>query len=427
MSYQETLAYLFSLERLGMVFGLESITRLLQLVDDPHKRLQTIHVGGTNGKGSVCAFISSVLQKGGYKVGLYTSPHLVSFTERIQINGKEIAWDEVARLTELLRSRGEEEGVPQQFSFFDFTTALAFYYLALQQVDVAVIEVGLGGRLDSTNVLLPLITVITNVTREHADILGNTVQEIAREKAGIVKPGVPVISGVTQPEVIPIIEEECGKKGAPLRLVSRDFSAERIEPKTMDFHGQRCQWQKVRVKLSGSHQIYNAALALSALEVLREQGWNVTEKSIYAGLAEANCPGRLELMQDAPGVLLDGAHNPAAARALRRALQEEFEYRRLFMLVGILEDKDAQTMLAELAPMADSLVAVKPDTSRAMAPNRIAEIARRYCEEIQIIEDVAKALEQVLKSAQKDDLILATGSLYTVGEARKHLMNTQRR
>lgn len=410
-----------------MVFGLESITRLLQLVDDPHKRLQTIHVGGTNGKGSVCAFISSVLQKGGYKVGLYTSPHLVSFTERIQINGKEIAWDEVARLTELLRSRGEEEGVPQQFSFFDFTTALAFYYLALQQVDVAVIEVGLGGRLDSTNVLLPLITVITNVTREHADILGNTVQEIAREKAGIVKPGVPVISGVTQPEVIPIIEEECGKKGAPLRLVSRDFSAERIEPKTMDFHGQRCQWQKVRVKLSGSHQIYNAALALSALEVLREQGWNVTEKSIYAGLAEANCPGRLELMQDAPGVLLDGAHNPAAARALRRALQEEFEYRRLFMLVGILEDKDAQTMLAELAPMADSLVAVKPDTSRAMAPNRIAEIARRYCEEIQIIEDVAKALEQVLKSAQKDDLILATGSLYTVGEARKHLMNTQRR
>lgn len=427
MSYQETLAYLFSLERLGMVFGLESITRLLQLVDDPHKRLQTIHVGGTNGKGSVCAFISSVLQKGGYKVGLYTSPHLVSFTERIQINGKEIAWDEVARLTELLRSRGEEEGVPQQFSFFDFTTALAFYYLALQQVDVAVIEVGLGGRLDSTNVLLPLITVITNVTREHADILGNTVQEIAREKAGIVKPGVPVISGVTQPEVIPIIEEECGKKGAPLRLVSRDFSAERIEPKTMDFHGQRCQWQKVRVKLSGSHQLYNAALALSALEVLREQGWNVTEKSIYAGLAEANCPGRLELMQDAPGVLLDGAHNPAAARALRRALQEEFEYRRLFMLVGILEDKDAQTMLAELAPMADSLVAVKPDTSRAMAPNRIAEIARRYCEEIQIIEDVAKALEQVLKSAQKDDLILATGSLYTVGEARKHLMNTQRR
>ena len=410
-----------------MVFGLESITRLLQLVDDPHKRLQTIHVGGTNGKGSVCAFISSVLQKGGYKVGLYTSPHLVSFTERIQINGKEIAWDEVARLTELLRSRGEEEGVPQQFSFFDFTTALAFYYLALQQVDVAVIEVGLGGRLDSTNVLLPLITVITNVTREHADILGNTVQEIAREKAGIVKPGVPVISGVTQPEVIPIIEEECGKKGAPLRLVSRDFSAERIEPKTMDFHGQRCQWQKVRVKLSGSHQLYNAALALSALEVLREQGWNVTEKSIYAGLAEANCPGRLELMQDAPGVLLYGAHNPAAARALRRALQEEFEYRRLFMLVGILEDKDAQTMLAELAPMADSLVAVKPDTSRAMAPNRIAEIARRYCEEIQIIEDVAKALEQVLKSAQKDDLILATGSLYTVGEARKHLMNTQRR
>jgi dihydrofolate synthase/folylpolyglutamate synthase len=194
MNHHEILAYLYGLERFGMIFGLENISRLLKILGDPHRTLQVIHVGGTNGKGSVSAMIASVLQEGGYRVGLYTSPHLVSFTERIKINGAEITWDEVVKLTDLLRSRVAEEGIPQQFTFFDFTTALALYYFSQQEVDVSILEVGLGGRLDSTNVVQPLTTVITNVAKDHFQILGERIEDIAHEKAGIIKHSVPLIS-----------------------------------------------------------------------------------------------------------------------------------------------------------------------------------------------------------------------------------------
>lgn len=228
MTHHETLAYLYGLERFGMVFGLENVTRLLQTLGDPHQDLKVIHVGGTNGKGSVSAMMASTLQEEGYHVGLYTSPHLVSFTERIQIDGAEITWAEVVELTDLLRRRVEEEHIPQLFTFFDFTTAMAMYYFVRRKVDVAILEVGLGGRLDSTNVVHPLITVVTNVSRDHLNVLGERIEDIAREKAGIVKQGIPLISGTTQAEVIEIVEQECIKKEAPLRLIGRDFGGSRL-------------------------------------------------------------------------------------------------------------------------------------------------------------------------------------------------------
>jgi dihydrofolate synthase/folylpolyglutamate synthase len=427
MNHHETLAYLYGLERFGMVFGLENISRLLRVIGDPHRALQVLHVGGTNGKGSVSAMMASVLQEEGWRVGLYTSPHLVSFTERIQINGTEISWDEVVRLTDLLRNRVEKEGIPQQFTFFDFTTALALYYFAHQEVDVSILEVGLGGRLDSTNVVHPLITVISNVAKDHFQILGERTEDIAREKAGIVKYGVPLVSGATQPEVIQILEEVCKEKEAPLRLAGKDFTGEKIATGTLEFHGRRWHLTDIRLGVAGSFQIENATVALGALEALEEQGYKVGDESIYKGLASVHWPGRLELVQASPQILLDGAHNPAAARSLKEALQEEFDYRHLYMVMGTMQDKEVSTLMAVLAPLADKMIAVSPCNPRAISAQRLADIAQHYCREVTAIEDVREGVEYARQIAQADDLILVTGSLFTVGEARNYLVHKEQR
>ncbi|UCC66293.1 MAG: bifunctional folylpolyglutamate synthase/dihydrofolate synthase [Deltaproteobacteria bacterium] len=406
-----------------MVFGLENISRLLRALGDPHNDLKVIHIGGTNGKGSVCAMMASIFQEGGYKVGLYTSPHLVDFTERIQINGAEISWEDVVRLTDLLRRRVEEESIPQRFTFFDFTTAMAIYYFSLQEVDLSILEVGLGGRLDSTNITSPLIAVITNVERDHFQILGERIEDITREKAGIIKRGIPLVSGVTQPEVIQILEDECSRKRAPMRLAGKDFWGERIAPRTLNFRGRRWRLEEVKLGVAGSYQVDNATVALGALEVLEEMGLGVSKKSVYEGLRKILWPGRLELVQRSPQILLDGAHNYAGARSLREALQEEFEYDRLFMIVGIMEDKEIPTILTELAPLADLLVASRPHNPRAMSPQKVAEIARTHCKEVKVIEEVKDAVGKLREVAQKDDLIIATGSLFTVGEARDYLLS----
>jgi dihydrofolate synthase/folylpolyglutamate synthase len=423
MTHHETLAYLYGLERFGMVFGLENITRLLQTLGDPHLDLKVIHVGGTNGKGSVSAMMASTLQEEGHRVGLYTSPHLISLTERIQINGADITWAEVVELTDLLRRRVEEDHIQPCFTFFDFTTAMAMYYFARRKVDVAILEVGLGGRLDSTNVVSPLITIITNISRDHLNILGERIEDIAREKAGIVKEGISLISGVTQPEVREILEQECMKKEAPLRLMGRDFWGEQTASGTFTFHGRSWRLEGIRLGLAGAFQIHNATVALGALEELGERGYRIGEKSMYTGLAKVQWPGRLELIPTAPRILLDGAHNPAAASALKACLEEEFDYRRLYMVMGIMEDKEVAVILSELAPLADMLIASRPHNPRAISAQRIAEIARNHCKEVAVIEDVGQGVASAREKAQEDDLIVVTGSLYTVGEARDFLLS----
>jgi dihydrofolate synthase/folylpolyglutamate synthase len=423
MNQNETLAYLYSLERFGMVFGLENISRLLQVLGDPHLGLKVIHVGGTNGKGSVSAMMASVLQQEGYRVGLYTSPHLVSFTERIQINGAQIAWQDVVDLTDLLRTRVDANNIPQHFTFFDFTTALAMYYFFLQKVDVVVLEVGLGGRLDSTNVVHPLITVITTVDKDHFQILGERLEDIAREKAGIVKEGVPLITGVTQSEVIEIIEETCRGKRAPLRLMGRDFWGERIAPCTLNFYGSAWGWKDIKLGMAGSYQVVNATVALGALEALQEMGYRVGKGAIYKGMVQVRWPGRLELIHESPFILLDGAHNPAAARALKTALQEEFDYRCLYMVIGIMADKEVSAVMAELAPLANEIIATSPANPRALSASQLAEIAQDYCREVTVIEAVVEGVAYAREKAGKNDLIVVTGSLFTVGAVRDYLLS----
>jgi dihydrofolate synthase/folylpolyglutamate synthase len=423
MNRHEALAYLYGLERFGMVFGLENILCLLQVLEDPHRTLKVIHVGGTNGKGSVSAMVASVLQEEGYRVGLYTSPHLVSFTERIQINGVPISWEEVVRLTELLRRRVAENNIPTRFTFFDFTTAIALYYLALQEVDFAIVEVGLGGRLDSTNVVDPVVTVVTTVDRDHCEILGQRMEDIAREKAEIAKQGVPLISGATQPEVVGVLEEVCRVKGAPLRLMGRDFWGESVAPRTVTFHGRTRIYRDIKVGLAGFYQIANATVALEALEAFAEAGYRVAQESLYQGLAHVRWPGRLELVHTRPQIILDGAHNPAAARSLRRCLQEEFDYRHLYMVMGVMSDKEVTAILAELAPLGDVFIATRPPNPRAMSAQRLAEIAQQYCKEVRVIEDVGAGVAYARALAEKDDMIVVTGSFFTVGAVRDQLIN----
>jgi dihydrofolate synthase/folylpolyglutamate synthase len=268
-----------------------------------------------------------------------------------------------------------------------------------------------------------LITIITNVSRDHFQILGERIEDIAREKAGIVKQGVPLISGATQPEVIQILEEACKAKKAPMRLAGRDFRGERISTGTLVFRGCRWQLTDIRLGVTGPFQIENATVALGGLEALGQKGYRIGEESIYKGLAQVRWPGRLELVQKSPQILLDGAHNPAAARSLREALQEEFDYRHLYMVMGIMADKEVSAILAELAPLTDVLIATRPHNPRAMPPQRIAEIARNYCGEVKVIEDVGEGVGYAREMAQEDDLIVVPGSLFTVGEVRDHLLS----
>jgi dihydrofolate synthase/folylpolyglutamate synthase len=366
--------------------------------------------------------IGSVLQEQGYQVGLYTSPHLVSFTERITIDRKEITWDEVVRLTEMLRDRVTRHGVPETFTFFDFTTALALYYFASQGVDVAVLEVGLGGRLDSTNIVDPLAVVITNVTMDHADVLGDSIEKIAWEKAGIIKKGVPTVTGVAQPEALAVLERTGRSKGAPIYCSGNDFLATRGGTQELDFLGRHWNLPGIQLGLLGACQVDNAALALAALEILSEQGYEVTPHSIRAGLREVRWPGRMELWEDSPGVLLDGAHNRAAAAALRRELEGGLEGGRIIMIMGLMQDKDVRGILGELAPTADMIIATRPDLARAMSPHELGDLARHCCSDVVVTQDTESAVRYAKTVARPEDLIVVTGSLFTVGEIRAHLL-----
>jgi dihydrofolate synthase/folylpolyglutamate synthase len=421
-TFRETLDYLYSLQRFGMIFGLSSIQTIARLLGNPQEDLRVIHIAGTNGKGSTAAMVASIFQEGGYRVGLYTSPHMISFTERIQINGQMIAESQVAALTTWIRKEIEQAGVPQQFTFFDFTTAMAFLYFAESGVDLAIIEVGLGGRLDSTNIVEPLVTVITNISLEHRDFLGDTLGEIAREKGGIIKQGVPLVTGVGQEEAFQELERICREKEAPLYRAGRDFLTETEKAGLFRFRGRRWSLSGLKVNLRGTYQIDNAALALETVESIEELGFPMTAESVHRGLEGVNWPGRLEVVRKRPWVVLDGAHNPAAARALHDALCQEFLYDRCYLLLGIMKDKEVEPIVSILAPLSHEAVLCKPRQDRAAPPERLLKALEAVGGRGRIIPDVTEGLDALLSMAGPDDLICVTGSFFTIGEAKAHLL-----
>jgi dihydrofolate synthase/folylpolyglutamate synthase len=411
--YEKTLEYLFGLEKFGMIFGLDNIRWLLDIVENPHYFIQTVHIAGTNGKGSVATMLTHILKEGGFKVGKYTSPHLVSFTERITVNEKEITEEEVADITEYIRGRVIEKDKNRPFTFFDFTTALAFEYFRREKVDIAVIETGLGGRLDSTNVILPLLSIITNIAYDHSDLLGSSLANIAFEKAGIIKQGVPVVSaceGISEK----IIEDRAKELHCQAYTLNRDFSYEKTDDQRLAYRGISRNFGDVFVNLYGDHQLTNCALALCASEVLSSLGFFVQDDTILHALSRVTWQGRLEKVKEGPLVLLDAAHNPHGVHALSEFIQTHFRDKKKILVFGVMKDKEYEKMLEEIVPAMDTIILTKPNVERALSP-----YSMQSCLDNAIITDnMRNALEKAKTMATEKDLILVTGSFYTIGEAK---------
>jgi dihydrofolate synthase/folylpolyglutamate synthase len=424
-AYQKSLDYLYRLEKFGMIFGLTQVKRILNAIGNPHREIQAIHIGGTNGKGSTAAMMHSILQKEGYRVGLYTSPHLIRFTERIKVNGEEIEEGEVAALAEWMKKEIEAAGISPPFTFFDFTTAMALHYFNQKLVDMAILEVGLGGRLDSTNVVDPLISIITNIAKDHEAYLGKTILKIAKEKAGIIKKGKPLITAATQPQVLHLFSKICQEKESPYFRIGKEFLYARAENGDFDYEGINRKLWGIHLSLKGSHQVINATTALGAMEVLEELGYRVSTEAMVDGLREVDWPGRLEMVSSSPRVILDGAHNPAGILVLKESLKKEFQYQHLILLVGIMKDKDIRSMLHLLAPMADTIILTQPHTERATPPSLLKKALGQNGKKAEIAEDLKEAIERGLSLTGEEDLLCITGSLYTVGEARAYFRSTR--
>jgi dihydrofolate synthase/folylpolyglutamate synthase len=424
--YQQSLDYLYGLEKFGMIFGLTQVERILEALGNPHREVQAIHIGGTNGKGSTAAMMASILQKEGYRMGLYTSPHLIRFTERIKVNGKEIEKEEVAELAGWMKERIEAAGIPSPFTFFDFTTAMGLLYFKQKMVDLAILEVGLGGRLDSTNVIDPLLSIITNIAKDHEEYLGRSILKIAREKAGIIKKGRPLITGAVQPQVLRLFSKVCREKGTAYYRVGKEFRYVQNEERHFDYEGLHRKLWGISLNLGGPHQIINATTALGAMEVLDDLGYPVSNDAMIEGLKEVEWPGRLEMVCSSPRVVLDGAHNPAGALVLKESLGKEFQYRHLILLLGVMKDKDIKSILHLLAPLADHLILTRPHYDRAASPALLKKTLGRSGKKAEIVEDLEEAIEKGLSMTQDEDLLCITGSLYTVGEARAYFRPRER-
>jgi dihydrofolate synthase / folylpolyglutamate synthase len=420
-THTDCLNTLFGLRRFGIKLGLATIRRILVNLGNPHRLYRTVHVAGTNGKGSVASGIASVLRASGYRVGLYTSPHLVRFNERIQVDGAEITDADIVRLY-----RRVKRALPggREPTFFEFTTAMALDEFARRKVDWAVIETGMGGRMDATNVVAPAVTVVTNVSLEHREYLGPTLAAIASEKAGIIKRRTPVVTGVRQPSALAVIRRAAGMKSAPLYCLGKEFSCRRTGPQQFNYSGLSHRWSDLATSLQGSYQVGNAALVLAACELLQPKAPRIDLERIRIGLAAHRWPGRLEVVCTTPLVMVDGAHNLDAARQLARHLTRDLAGRKLTLVVGILDDKPYRAMLRLLLPLAERVIATQAKINRALPAATIAAFAKTIVPDVTVEPDVAAALRQAMRTAAPGSLTLAAGSLYVVGEVKAALAQT---
>jgi dihydrofolate synthase/folylpolyglutamate synthase len=446
MDYQEAWQFLDDLQFFKMKLGLDSMNSFLERLDQPQKKLKFVHIAGTNGKGSTAAHLFSILTEAGFKVGLYSSPHLSSVRERFRINEHFISETDFARFAGEIITILEDK----QITYFEFTTTLALLWFAAENVDLVLMEVGMGGRLDATNVIKPYVTVITNVSMDHELYLGNSLTEVATEKAGIIKAGIPVVSGAERDDSLVVIEKKAQEEQVPLYLLGRDFFVQNEGGRSWRYSGiqQGVQYDKLVSGLYGSHQLDNAALALAVLELLTPYGFDLSEDEIRAGLKKTCWPGRLEYFvlhrttkrvirrgtlpvqksakQDPDGVrfLLDGAHNPAGVRSLKNFLQElPGAYKSLICIWASMADKDIQNSLVPIAPLFDHILLTRPESERSAKPEDIKNLLPESIQEKAVCFDsVPMALQEGIKIADPDDLICVAGSLYLVGKARHILL-----
>ena len=428
MSYCSSIDYLYGLRKHGIKLGLDNTSKLLALAGNPHKQFKCIHVAGTNGKGSVSAMSASMLRASGFKVGLFTSPHLASFTERIVVNGKEITESEVAELTDEIRLMVDgADGLNP--TFFEFVTVMAFTYFARRGVEWVVIETGMGGRLDATNIMMPEVSVITTIGHDHKEFLGATIAEIAGEKAGIIKKGVPVVCALQGAEAATVISQTAAKCAAPISVCGSDFGP---DIKSSDLYGSRFDYtdnssddfsiKDIFVPLAGEFQAMNASLAIKAVTLaLGNAGWNI--QTIKAGLASTRLRGRLEIINSDPLVIIDGAHNVSAARALAQFARKYLGDRRIIMVLGIMADKDTKGVLDALLPVSYETIFTAPAYARAESPRRLAALAE--ASGFANVSVAATVMDAVATASDRQALcgdgilraVIITGSFYTLGEA----------
>ncbi len=421
MQYEQALDWLEGLNRFGIRLGLERVRAMLSRMGDPQRRLRVLHVAGTNGKGSTCAMLDSILRTAGYRSGLYTSPYLERFTERIRLAGEEIPPSQVGRWAE--RVREAAVGLAESPTEFEAVTVLAFAYYAWAEADPLVLEVGLGGRHDATNVVeSPLVSVICSIGLDHQDRLGDTLAAIAGEKAGIIKPGRPVLSAPAGPEVRRVLETAARSAGAPLHFAAEELAWREVRPTDRGWQGtlrgRRGTYRQVTLPLLGRHQLENAMLAVGAAELATEEGLPVGEDAVRRGLAAVRWPGRLELFPGRPELILDGAHNPAGAAAMAAALREHFPDRRVRLVLGVLADKDAPGILDALAEAGPQLVCTRVPNPRTLAPEELAALARARGLATVVEPEPTAALERAMAEADPEELVVAAGSLYLVGALR---------
>jgi len=423
MDYAEARSWYLGLERFGSKLGLDAVAALLGRLGDPHTRFSIVHVTGTNGKGSTAAMMASILRSAGYRTGLFISPHLSTWRESISLDGEKIGQQEAAAIMTQVRAACEavERKGPRHPTQFEALTAAGFTYFADSDANFAVVEVGIGGRRDATNIVTPEVAIITNISLEHTAILGDTVEKIAAEKAGIIKPGCAVVTAATG-AALRVIEERSHEVGASLTIVGRDVTYKPlesgIEGQSFLVHG-RAGTYALTSPLIGDHQVVNAATAVAAAESLLTRRFNIPGTAIVRGIGEVRWPGRLEVVQLSPLVLLDGAKDAEAAHALRRAI-DKIPRRHLIAVIGISSDKDIPSMVREIGGAADLVIATSHRVvSRTATSTVIAEEVRKLGKPVEAVPRVADAVRRALDLAGPEDVILIAGSVFLIGEARE--------
>ncbi len=426
MTYQEATDYLFSRRASGMKLGLENIQKLLERLDHPENQFPSIHIAGTNGKGSTAAILESILREAGYQTGLYTSPHLIDMRERIKIRGKPISQNDVVTFIQDSTPHIEATNA----SFFEILTAMAFSHFASKKVDVAVLETGLGGRLDATNTIVPLLTLITEIGLEHTRILGKNLVSITQEKAGILKPGIPCLSATKHRKAKVFLSEFTEANRIPLRFSDETVHVSHIrlseQGSRFDADTGSFLYKDLHLKLLGNHQIENSALALLTVEELRKKGWKIPERAIRRGLENVVWRARLELLQQNPKLLLDSAHNPMGVKSLVKALRTLFTYNRLILVFGVLKDKNYRSMLSQIAPLAERIVLTRPMSDRALEPERLLRFPSVQGKYVDVIPEINKAWTRAVSLAGKEDIVCGAGSIYFVGEVLRYWENQKK-
>jgi len=416
MNYSAAIAYLYSLQKHGIKLGLETMAALMGRLDKPYERFRTLHIAGTNGKGSTAAMTAAVLQAAGFRVGLYTSPHLVDFRERIRVDGKMIDEEHVSQLTQQIRDACGHDLSP---TFFESTTAMAFQYFADASVDVAVVEVGLGGRFDATNVVQPVACAITTIALDHQEYLGPTLSSIAAEKAGIVKPRIPVIVGHLDTEAEESIERIALERQAPMYRLNRDFQTIGASTSGFDYRGVSSRRDGLTCPLAGRHQLDNAACALALLEAAAAEGFLASEEAVREGLRSVKWEGRLEIVERSPTIVLDGAHNPAAASVLADSLAEMMRERprgRLILVFGMMRDKNHRGFIMPLRQLVGEVVLTQADLPRSATVSDLRVSLRDWLPFLHEAPVPVDALALAKQLADPDDVICVTGSLMLVGD-----------